>query len=104
MQDGYLVMDNAKIHKTNLVREVLTTSNLSIKFLPPYSPMLNPIEKCFSKMKAHARQILGDTNINHNMEHVIEESVGVLTQNNCANYVMDMVMLIPNAAIGQALH
>lgn len=103
MQDGYLVMDNARIHKTHEVRDVVRSTNLTIKYLPPYSPMLNPIEKCFSKIKTHTRQVLGD-NRYHNLVEVIKESVAVVTPNDCANYVMDMVLTIPNAAAGELLH
>lgn len=65
--------------------------------------MLNPIEKAFSKIKSYARSILS-SNTDHNIVDVIDRSVEQLNQNDCSNYVMDMVLLIPQAANGQALH
>ena len=41
-----MVMDNAPIHKSNSVMEVLR--NYNVQFLPPYSPQLNPIELWFA--------------------------------------------------------
>ncbi|MBK7110471.1 MAG: IS630 family transposase [Bacteroidetes bacterium] len=46
-----LVLDNAKIHKTDDVKDAMKASKLKILFLPPYSPMLNPIELVFNVMK-----------------------------------------------------
>lgn len=42
-----LVMDNARIHKSVSVSEVLRSKNITCKFLVPYSPELNPIEEFF---------------------------------------------------------
>lgn len=55
-------------------------------------------------MKAHARQVLSEHNVEHVITDVIEESAAVITQNDCSNYVTDMVLLIPSAANGQPLH
>ena len=46
-----LLLDNAKIHKTDDVKNAMKVSKLKILFLPPYSPMLNPIELVFNVMK-----------------------------------------------------
>ena len=46
-----LVMDNARIHKTRAVLNLLK----KVTFLPPYSPFLNPIENIFSLWKRHVR-------------------------------------------------
>ena len=97
-------MDNARIHKTQEIRNMVDNSDCTLKFLPPYSPMLNPIEKTFSKIKFHARSLLSDITTEHNIVSVIEESVAQINQNDCANYVMDMIMTIPKAVSGQILH
>ena len=49
-----LIMDNAPIHN-GLETEC---PNLQIKFLPPYSPFLNPIENSFSVLKSAIKQHL----------------------------------------------
>ena len=46
-----LVLDHAKIHKTDDVKDTMRASKLKILFLPPYSPMLNPIEFIFNVIK-----------------------------------------------------
>ena len=45
-------MDNMRSHHTKMVTKLLDDENISYKFLPPYSPDLNPIEK----MKAFLRK------------------------------------------------
>jgi hypothetical protein len=47
-----LVMDNCSFHyKQSVINEFLI-NNITIRFLPPYSPQLNPIEEYFSHFKA----------------------------------------------------
>jgi len=50
-----LVMDNLSAHKSDQVRATLEARGVQLIFLPPYSPDLNPIEKCWAKMKAALR-------------------------------------------------
>ena len=53
--EAVVVMDNAPCH-----RRAHEWPNLSIKYLPPYSPFLNPIEECFSVFKAYLKHRLND--------------------------------------------
>ena len=46
-----IVLDNAKIHKTDYVKDANKASKLKILFLPPYSPMFNTIELVLNVMK-----------------------------------------------------
>jgi transposase len=41
------------------VRAEFERIGVEIVFLPPYSPDLNPIEMCWSKMKTYLRQAAG---------------------------------------------
>jgi transposase len=43
-------MDNASIHKSELIKDILFDKT-NIVFNTPYSPHLNPIELVFSKWK-----------------------------------------------------
>lgn len=45
LKNMYIVMDNAAIHKTPEVLKAVRDSGHYALFLPPYSPMLNPIEE-----------------------------------------------------------
>lgn len=48
----YVVMDNLGAHKTARVRSLIESVGAQLVFTPPYSPELNPIEECWSKVKA----------------------------------------------------
>ncbi|KAG3237298.1 hypothetical protein PI124_g17711 [Phytophthora idaei] len=56
-----IVLDNASAHnqtETRLAEELGEHSDLVLLRLGPYSPMLNPIEGCFSVFKAKAKAFL----------------------------------------------
>lgn len=48
--NNVLIMDNVRFHHHALVKEWISRNNLSVLYLPPYSPFLNPIEETFSKV------------------------------------------------------
>lgn len=50
-----VVMDNLSSHKSEKVRQLIEARGARLIFLPPYSPDLNPIEKCWSKIKTALR-------------------------------------------------
>jgi transposase len=49
------ILDNLSAHKTKRVRAALTRCRIAYRYLPPYSPDLNPIENAFSKLKRLVR-------------------------------------------------
>jgi len=51
-----VVMDNLPVHKVAGVREAIEDVGATLRYLPSYSPDLNPIEMAFSKMKAQLRK------------------------------------------------
>ena len=56
LADGdVVIMDNLGAHKVKGVREAIEACGAKLIFLPPYSPDLNPIEKCWSKIKTYLR-------------------------------------------------
>ena len=46
-----VVMDNLAAHKVAGVRDLIENTGARLRYLPPYSPDFNPIEKCWSKVK-----------------------------------------------------
>lgn len=52
-----VVMDNFSVHKTLAVQAEFRAAGVEIYYLPPYSPDLNPIEHCWSKVKTHLRAV-----------------------------------------------
>ena len=51
-----VVMDNLPAHKGGTVRQIIEAAGAELRYLPAYSPDLNPIEQGFSKLKAHLRK------------------------------------------------
>jgi transposase len=51
-----VILDNLSSHKVAGVEGAILSTGAALRFLPPYSPDLNPIEKFFSKLKARLRQ------------------------------------------------
>jgi transposase len=51
-----LILDNLATHKVQGVKAILQARGVELRYLPPYSPDLNPIEPAFAKLKAYLRQ------------------------------------------------
>ena len=49
-------MDNLAAHKVAGVRDAIEARGAQLRYLPPYSPDLNPIEQAFAKLKALLRK------------------------------------------------
>lgn len=50
--ENYLViLDNARIHRTERTQELIEATGASLLYLPPYSPDYNPIEHDFANIK-----------------------------------------------------
>jgi transposase len=59
--DAVLVMDNLPAHKAPKVRALLDRSGFAYRYLPAYSPDLNPIEPAWAKVKAELRRVAART-------------------------------------------
>jgi len=51
----WVICDNLSAHKSNPTRSLIEACGARVIFLPPYSPDLNPIELCWSKVKTALR-------------------------------------------------
>ncbi len=56
-EGDYVIMDNISVHKNSHVKGLIESTGAVVKFLPPYSPDLNPIEKLWSKLKQQLRRM-----------------------------------------------
>lgn len=56
-----VVMDNLSSHKTRAVRAAFEAAHIEVRYLPRYAPELNPIELCWSKVKARLRAVAART-------------------------------------------
>jgi transposase len=52
-----VVMDNGSLHLGEAVRALIEAAGAQLMYLPPYSPDFNPIENCWSKIKAFLQSV-----------------------------------------------
>ena len=55
--DSIVAMDNLRPHKAACVRQAFEAAGVAYRYLPPYSPDLNPIELAFAKIKRALRRM-----------------------------------------------
>ncbi|KDM68307.1 putative transposase [Acidiphilium sp. JA12-A1] len=77
-------MDNLSSHKRDAVRERIEAAGATLRFLPPYSPDFNPIEKAFARLKAILRKI-GERTVS-GLWDLIGRLVDSFQHRECANY------------------
>jgi transposase len=56
-QGDIVILDNLPSHKVDGVQAAIEAAGAQLRYLPPYSPDLNPIEQMFAKFKACLRKI-----------------------------------------------
>ena len=79
-----VVMDNLAPHKAACVRAALDAAGVAYRYLPAYSPDLNPIEQAFSKLKAHLRKVGARTFTE--LFNALRDICGMFTPAECWNY------------------
>lgn len=79
-----VIMDSLPVHKVASVRELIEAAGAKLRYLPKYSPDLNPIEQAFSKLKAHLRKA-ADRTIPR-LSHRIGAIVTAFSPQECTNY------------------
>ena len=64
LRDGDIViMDNLSSHKVEGIKDLIEDGSVKVKlmYLPRYNSELNPIEKMWSKLKAHLKKVKART-------------------------------------------
>ena len=79
-----VVMDNLPAHKGLRVEELIKAADAELRYLPPYSPDMNPIEKAFSKLKAYLRKIAERTVAG--LIRALEACADIFKPTECTNY------------------
>ena len=79
-----VVMDNLAAHRSAAVREAIHRVGAELRFLPPYSPDLNPIEMAFSKFKADLKRRAARTVTE--LWEAIGHATDIFTPAECQNY------------------
>jgi transposase len=98
-----IVMDNASIHKTEAVRAAFTEARVaqSQRYLPAYSPQLNPIEECWSKVQKYV--------VSHRQEttpllmDVVRDALKTVTPADCAGWYRHSVRFYVECAASKPL-
>lgn len=72
-----VLMDNLSAHKVSGVAERINQAGAELIYLPPYSPDLNPIEPCWSKVKELLRTAKARTQTL--LERVIGKALDTVT-------------------------
>lgn len=79
-----VVLDNLSCHKRAGARAAVEAAGCELRFLPPYSPDLNPIEKAFSKLKARLRKAACRTV--ESLRECLDGAAEAFTREECRNY------------------
>lgn len=79
-----VVMDNLAAHKVVGVRQAIEAFGAQLRYLPPYSPDLNPIENAFAKLKAHVRKSAARTL--GTLERAAANALPQFKPHQCANF------------------
>jgi len=80
-----VVVDNLTSHKVAGVAEAIEAAGATLRYLPQYSPDLNPIEMPFSKFKAYLRKLAQRTI--PGIGHAIRSFLSSIKGQECANYL-----------------
>jgi len=79
-----VVMDNLGSHKSAAVRQMIRAAGARLRYLPPYSPDLNPIEQAFAKIK-HWMRMAQKRTVEDTWRHV-GALVETIQPQECQNY------------------
>jgi transposase len=82
-----VIIDNLASHKVAGIRQMIEATGAELRYLPPYSPDLNPIEQFFSKLKALLRKAAARTL--DTLIAAIANILAVVTAQECSNYLAD---------------
>ena len=79
-----VVIDNVSFHKVIGVQEAIEAGGAELRYLPEYSPDLNPIELMFHPLKALLRKAAERT-VN-GLERCVRSFIGEIKPSECAGY------------------
>ena len=79
-----VVMDNLPVHYAHAAQLLLESVGAQIKFLPPYSPDLSPIELCWSKLKEILRSAQARTT--EALDEAITMAINAITDDNALSW------------------
>lgn len=116
-----LVLDNLRAHQRDLLDLILSPRGHQYIFLPPYSPMLNPVEHCFSIFKsgtkqelvARHREICATDRLQHGqkmaarariLKDIMKNNIPLITPEKVAHSYAKILYLFPLCIMGLDIH
>ena len=79
-----VVMDNLPAHKLGEIRQAIEARGAELRYLPAYSPDLNPIENAYSKLKAFLKKVEARTI--PALEAAVADVLPQITPSDCRGY------------------
>lgn len=79
-----VVMDNLSVHYAKIATNLIESVGAKVKFLPPYSPDLSPIELCWSKLKEILRSAKARTM--EALNEAITNAINAITDEDALNW------------------
>ena len=100
--DRIIVLDNVPFHKSTEVKQLIADEGHSVRYLPPYSPFLNPIENLFSQWK----QLIRSENVRNEEElfSTIDNTWKTISKTHCTNYYLHMLNILPRCLAKEEIH
>ena len=99
-QNKIIIMDNAKIHKSAIVRAAVTgmmDAGRSVLYQSPYSPELNPIELSFGWLKKKVKNVVQAP---QDLHETVENVLKTVKSKECGDTIRHVFKNIPpNATI-----
>ena len=92
VEDPCFILDNARIHHYRGLEDIIHSLQLSLLYLPPYSPFLNPIENVFSKWKNTV--VRSEAKCESDLLKLIEEGFNSISCDDCSGYYGKMLRYI----------
>ena len=82
-----VIMDNCAVHHLERITQMIHSTGALLKFLPPYSPDLNPIELVFSKVKAFikANYVIAQSTSSPHL--IVSLAFNTISQEDCTHYI-----------------
>lgn len=81
-RDDVVVLDNVGAHKPDRIADKIRAAGAHVLFLPPYSPDLNPIEQCWSKLKGTLKSFGATTR--RSLDDAIAQEMSLITPQDAA--------------------
>lgn len=83
-KDAIVTLDNLSVHYAARARFLIESVGAKVKFLPPYSPDLSPIELCWSKLKEIIRSAKARTI--EDLNEAISNAINAITDEDALNW------------------